>query len=136
MSSKPGPARTNRMLDSTGSGVPNNLLLFDNKGNAGRSKVIEFDPLTQTIDWTYGTDDDELLYSAMCGASERLPNGNTLITESFNGRALEVNPAGEIVWQFVSPHRTGAENELVAVLTEMTRLPLSFSIDWADPVLE
>jgi len=34
---------------------------------------------------------------------QRLPNGNTLITEAASGRAFEVTPEKEIVWEFVSP---------------------------------
>src|SRR6059036_3002382 len=34
---------------------------------------------------------------------QRLPNGNTLITESSFGRLFEVTREGEIVWEYVSP---------------------------------
>ena len=108
-----------------------NMLLFDNMGNGGHSKAVEFEPFTQEIVWAYGTGPAEPLYSGTCGASVRLPNGNTLITESDNGRALEVTSENEIVWQFANPHRTGSEEELIAMLTEVTRLPLSFPVDWA-----
>ena len=42
-------------------------------------------------------------FSELCGTCQRLPNGNTLITESTRGRAFEVTPDKEIVWEFVSP---------------------------------
>jgi hypothetical protein len=64
--------------------------------------------------------------SATCGTRARLPNGNTLITESDNGRALEVNRGGEVVWEFYNPHRAGKDSELVATLFEMIRLERSF----------
>jgi hypothetical protein len=32
--------------------------------------------------------------------ADRLPNGNTLITDSLNHRVLEVTPEGEIVWEY------------------------------------
>ena len=32
--------------------------------------------------------------------ADRLPNGNTLITDSLNHRVVEVNPQGEVVWEF------------------------------------
>ncbi|WP_115865017.1 arylsulfotransferase family protein [Halorussus litoreus] len=35
--------------------------------------------------------------------ADRLPNGNTLITDSNNQRVLEVTPEGEIVWEFYAP---------------------------------
>src|SRR5262249_44053306 len=34
----------------------------------------------------------------------RLPNGNTFIDEGMNGRFFQVTPAGEIVWEYVSPY--------------------------------
>ncbi|MFC7078801.1 aryl-sulfate sulfotransferase [Halorussus caseinilyticus] len=35
--------------------------------------------------------------------ADRLPNGNTLIVDSNNHRVVEVNPQGEIVWEFYAP---------------------------------
>src|SRR5262245_65643091 len=37
------------------------------------------------------------------GCAQRLPNGNTLITESSFGRFFEVTKEGEIVWEYVNP---------------------------------
>jgi hypothetical protein len=53
-------------------------------------------------------------------------NGNTLITESENGRAIEVTRGGRVVWEFNSPHRAGPRSELVATLFEVLRLPPDF----------
>lgn len=106
------------------------LLLFDNLGNAGRSKVVEVEPLRQSVVWTYGVERHEPLFSGTCGAVARLPNGNTLITESNNGRVIEVTPDKQIVWEFVSPHRAGEHDELIATVLHMERLSLTFSPDW------
>jgi hypothetical protein len=114
--------------------LPNgNVLLFDNMGHgAGRkSKVVEFDPLTQELVWMYAGDEDEPFYTQMCGAVQRLPNGNTLVTESDYGRAFELTLGGEIVWEYVNPERAGSRNQLIATLFEVIRLPPSFPIDWA-----
>lgn len=35
--------------------------------------------------------------------ADRLPNGNTLITDTLNHRVVEVTPAGEVVWEFYAP---------------------------------
>lgn len=32
--------------------------------------------------------------------ADRLPNGNTLVTDSLNHRVIEVTPSGEIVWEY------------------------------------
>ena len=36
---------------------------------------------------------------------QRLPNGNTLITEGSDGRVFEVTPDHKIVWEFISPYK-------------------------------
>jgi hypothetical protein len=115
--------------------LPNgNVLLFDNMGHgAGRkSKVLEFDPLTQQPVWMYAGDAARPFYTQMCGAAQRLPNGNTLITESDYGRAFEVSLDGDIVWEYVNPERAGERDQLIATIFEMIRLPSSFPIGWAD----
>lgn len=35
--------------------------------------------------------------------ADRLPNGNTLITDRFGHRVLEVTPTGRVVWEFYAP---------------------------------
>lgn len=111
------------------------LLVFNNEdegpGATERcSSVVEFDPFTQETLWSYRGSAETSLYSETCGSCQRLPNGNTLVTESDNGRALEVSRDGTIVWEFVSPYRAGGEGELIATLLEAVRLPLSFGSDW------
>lgn len=32
--------------------------------------------------------------------ADRLPNGNTLVTDTLNHRVLEITPTGEVVWEF------------------------------------
>jgi hypothetical protein len=102
-----------------------NILLFDNGGAAGYgapnptapegidnakrdfSRVLEFDPVTLEIKWQYpapgfGTN---RLYSAFISSAQRLPNGNTLITEGNGGRIIEVTEEHEIVWEYISPYK-------------------------------
>jgi hypothetical protein len=111
--------------------LPNgNLLLFDNMGIRNHSRILELDPIEGGIVWQYVGSDQSPFYSASCGIAEVLPNGNTLITESDNGRAFEVTREGEIVWEFLSPHRAGNAGEFVATLPEVIRLPKSFPLSW------
>lgn len=103
------------------------LLLFDNRGPGGeRSRVIEIDPRTLAVRWQFGGTPEVDFFSKTLGSCQRLPNGNTLITESENGRALEVTREGRIVWELNNPHRAGERKELVAVLFEVLRLPEGF----------
>jgi hypothetical protein len=107
-----------------------NVLIFDNQGRPLQSAVFELDPLGDAIRWQYRGSRDEPFYSRTCGTAERLPNGNTLITESDNGRAFEVTPEREIVWEFHNPHRAGDADEYVATLFELVRLPPDFPTAW------
>jgi len=109
-----------------------NMLLFDNYASDQRSSVIEFDPLTQQVVWEYPEDPAVAFFSATCGSNQRLANGDTLITETDRGRALEVDADGNIVWEFLNPHRAGDNDELIASLFEVVRLPAGQPLDWLD----
>ncbi|NIR50927.1 hypothetical protein GWO43_20100 [candidate division KSB1 bacterium] len=105
------------------------ILVFDNRGNDGKSQALEFDPLTQEIVWSYRGDPPEAFYSREAGTIQRLPNGNTLITESENGRGFEVTKEAEIVWEFFNPYRAGENNELIAALYDVVRFEQD-QLDW------
>lgn len=114
----------------TGAGT---ILLFDNKGRDGRSRVLEVDPGTEEVVWSYDGDSDGGLYSPICGSNQRLANGNTLIVESTAGRALEVTPDKRIVWDFRTPHRVSLEGEeLVAMLGDLVRVDAALVEGWLD----
>lgn len=89
--------------------LPNgNLLMLDNglhrNGQAagGYSRAIEiaFDPEEKyaEIVWEYREKPD--FYTYAMGDADRLPNGNTLITDAVNGRIVEVTPDKEKVWEY------------------------------------
>jgi hypothetical protein len=94
------------------------------------SRVVELDPFTREVVWEYTGEPDFPFYSFVLGRADRLPNGNTLITESVAGRAFEVTRDGEIVWEFINPNTTGENHELIATLLEMTRVPVDFPLSW------
>jgi hypothetical protein len=106
------------------------ILLFDNLGNHGRSRVLEVDPFTQEIAWSYADGPRHSLYSHTCGANQRLDDGNTLIIESDNGRAIEVTPDGLIAWEFRNPRRAGSRGELIAAILDMVALPTGYAPAW------
>lgn len=106
-----------------------NILVFDNGGSAGygapnpgaptgnsnalrdHSRVLEFDPITLEVVWQYTAREagfepmDRYKFSShYISSAQRLPNGNTLITEGADGRLFEVTPGHEIVWEYISPY--------------------------------
>lgn len=84
-----------------------NIIIFDNgKHVRDYSRVIELDPAKKEIVWEYIADPPQSFFTAESGGAQRLPNGNTLITESNNGRAFEVTQEGEIVWEWYHPSIT------------------------------
>ncbi|MCB0707544.1 MAG: aryl-sulfate sulfotransferase [Saprospiraceae bacterium] len=54
-------------------------------------------------EWSYTADPVESLYSGFVSGAQRLSNGNTLICSGANGHFLEINQAGETVWEYINP---------------------------------
>ena len=83
-----------------------NILVFDNGRELDRNSSIalEINPQTKQTVWKF--EDGENFYSHAAGSLQRLPNGNTLISEDVPGRIFEVTFAGEIVWEYQSSVRT------------------------------
>jgi len=108
-----------------------NMLVFDNLGKKGRSQILEFDPATMDVVWSYEDSEEHAFFTETCGTVQRLENGNTLITESDPGRAFEITPEGETVWEFHNPNRAGENDEFVATLFEVERLEPDLDISWA-----
>ncbi|MHA6482412.1 aryl-sulfate sulfotransferase [Paenibacillus sp. strain BS8-2] len=108
-----------------------NLLVFDNGGWGGyglpnpaspygqknairdHSRILEINPVTLEIEWQYTAVeagfmarlDSYRFYSPFISSAQRLPNGNTLITEGSDGRIFEVTAQHELVWEYVSPYK-------------------------------
>jgi len=113
--------------------LPNGrMLVFDNKAGTEVSEVMELDPFSQTVAWSYRGTPERPFYSETCGSNQRLPNGNTLITESDNGRAFEVTPERTIVWEYINPNHAGPDGEYIATLFEVVRLPSEKRPDWME----
>jgi len=81
------------------------ILLFDNGIARGWSRALEMDPLTGAVVWEYKAPNPRDLFSVSRGAAHRLPNGNTLVTNSDHGTAFEVTRSGEVVWRYNYPGR-------------------------------
>ncbi|WP_323677478.1 aryl-sulfate sulfotransferase [Halorubellus sp. PRR65] len=57
-------------------------------------RIVEVNASTQSVVWSY---DDGLLWPR---DADRLPNGNTLVTNSLRYEVEEVTPDGEVVWRY------------------------------------
>lgn len=115
-----------------------NFILFDNRGHfgaGGKTRIIEIDPGTGELIWSYAGNQEHPLQSLIRGSQERLPNGDTLITESDGGRLLEVTPDGQIVWEFINPIRGGKDNKYIPVVSWAQRLlPDAFTAKFRDQI--
>ncbi len=101
------------------------LLVFDNRGNLGGrtpTRIIEVNPASGGVVWSYDGPDERPLESLIRGSQQRLANGNTLITESSGGRLLEVSRDGELIWEYHNPVRGGPAGKQVPVLTWAERI--------------
>ncbi|MEH7547847.1 MULTISPECIES: aryl-sulfate sulfotransferase [Bacillaceae] len=116
-----------------------NLLVFDNGGWGGyglpnpaspygsknavrdHSRILEINPVTLEIEWQYTPTeagfqaplDSYRFYSPYISSAQRLPNGNTLITEGADGRIFEVTREHELVWEYISPYKNGRNSNMV-----------------------
>ena len=98
-----------------------NILIYDNGVNREYTRVIELDPIKKEIVWEYKAYPPKSFFSMGQGYAQRLPNGNTLITESNKGRAFEITKEGEIVWEWFNPKiDNGGKRE---VIYRMIRYP-------------
>lgn len=86
------------------------ILVFDNgesgidiKNSREYSRVLEVDPRTDEVVWEYVAEPPSKFYSSSRGSSQRLPNGNTLVTDSNTGRLFEITREGECVWEWKNP---------------------------------
>lgn len=113
-----------------------NILIFDNGGWAGygypsqnskfglrssirdHSRVLEIDPCSLEVVWECSAaklgykpvHQAYRFYSALVSSCQRLPNGNTLITEGLGNRIFEVTRENEIVWEYIVPYTRTSEH--------------------------
>ncbi|MEM9383357.1 MAG: arylsulfotransferase family protein, partial [Planctomycetota bacterium] len=103
------------------------VLVFDNGYHRGWSRAVELDPRTGEVIWEYRGTPDRPLFSRVRGYVERLPNGNSLVTESQRGRVLEVTDAGEVVWEHWNPElretAVGLSRRRIYRMTALPRAP-------------
>ncbi|MGW6022863.1 aryl-sulfate sulfotransferase [Streptomyces sp. NPDC055099] len=102
--------------------LPNgNFLVFDNgvfrpHWDVPFSRVVEIERAGGKVVWEYHDPARESFFAPFMGSAQRLPNGNTLITDSPAGRLFEVTADGYLCWEYVVPFFGGYEEEEVRKL--------------------
>lgn len=94
------------------------ISVFDNRNAVFGSRIAHIDAPTREAHTVYQGTEDSPFFSKYGGKHQWLSNGNLLISSSEEGRVFEVDPEGEIVWQYVNY----VDDECVGVLTEAMRL--------------
>jgi Arylsulfotransferase (ASST)/Secretion system C-terminal sorting domain len=105
-------------VDSALSGA-GNLMVFNNGIGRNYTSVDQFAPPVDSLgfyyrangtafgptslSWTYTATPNTSFYCATIGGGQRLPNGNTLISNGLVGSFFEVTSTGQIVWRYVNP---------------------------------
>jgi hypothetical protein len=121
-----------------------NVLVFDNGGSSGygfdtpiasggygglaraTSRVLEIDPVKMETVWSYTAAG---FFSTNISGAQRLPNGNTLITEGAGARVFEVTTQRRIVWEYMSANAAGAPSNVYRAY----RLPYDWIPQLAKP---
>ena len=129
-----------------------NIIVFNNGGGRPDGRYSSIDEIIPPVDengfyeynpgtaygpkeqiWTYTMPNPKDMYSMICGSSQRLPNGNTLICSASQGMFLEVTYDKEIVWRYdnyyplLSPQKS--VSEALRYPTDYPGIPKVKSID-------
>ncbi|MEO9482148.1 MAG: aryl-sulfate sulfotransferase [Ekhidna sp.] len=72
--------------------------------NDGFAKMSDSPFAPSNVDWSLTAEVKEDLYSRIVSGVQVLPTGNFFITEGINGRLIEMDSTGTILWEYQSPH--------------------------------
>jgi len=107
--------------------LPNgHIMVFDNAGGdpaCGASRILEIDPATQAIVWSYDGCTGPRFDSNIRGIQQQLANGNLLVTEATGGRVFEITREGQIVWEYVNGLGEIDGQRRVGLVTHAERFP-------------
>lgn len=105
------------------------ITVYDN-GNAAnesselKSRIVQVDLSTGEARTVFEGSGELPFYSEKLGKHQWLKNGNLLITASQQGRALEIDPRGRLVWWYENKLSKGLSGYLI----EVQRLPESYAL--------
>lgn len=98
-------------------------------GAYGGSRILRIDPATRGVEVIYQSGAHSSFYTPYRGKHQVLENGNILIAETDAGRAMEVDPQGRVVWQFVNAW----DETRVAWMMDAIRYPDHYADFAAEP---
>jgi hypothetical protein len=86
----------------------------DSNGNYSLVPGTAYEPKDQV--WMYTADPPGDFFAMNLSGAQRLPDGNTLITDGPHGIFFEVTPAGDIVWEYINPFPNPIQNRTFKAL--------------------
>ncbi|WP_420587426.1 arylsulfotransferase family protein [Ruegeria sp.] len=113
------------LFDNRSGGKPDAAYGF--RGNRGGSRILRIDPVSRDVTTVFDGSGEEAFYSLYRGKHQILENGNILLAETDRGRAFEVTPDGNVVWEVIN----GYDDEAVFWMMDALRYPLSYG-DFVD----
>ena len=105
------------------------ISIFDNLGGGtsdmieSQSRILLIDPLTKKVETIYNKEGEKDLYSCNRGNHQFLQNGNLLINESNRGHLIELDPKGEVVWEYYEKW----DDKNVSIISLAERYPLEYA---------
>jgi hypothetical protein len=119
-------------IDGNTISVYDNNNQFSKNDNNAFSQIVRISVPDNTVTPLFKGNEKIPFYSKILGKQQQLANGNLLITDSRNGKAIEVNSNNELVWEFINV----IDKNTAAVIQEVERLPIemdkSFFGLWKD----
>ena len=144
------------------SGYPGegNILVFNNGGGRPGPDYSSVEEIVTPIDsnnnyylepgeayepdsqnWIYTANPPTSFFAGGLSGAQRLSDGNTLICNGEKGKIFEVNPTGEIIWQYTNPYPNPLTNSIFKVVyvpleeppePENPDLYCTGSLSWSD----
>jgi hypothetical protein len=102
------------------------IMVYDNRltgetPRLGMSRLLEIDPLSRQIVWSFTGNDEQQFYAKARGEHQELPNGNILFVDPYGGRLIEIAPraGNRTVWEWVNLVAPG----FMGLVTNAHRVP-------------
>ena len=102
------------------------ISVFDNNNASEperKSKITVVSATDKSYKTIFEGNKNNPFFTRVMGKHQWQPNGNLLITESMSGRGLEIDPQGNLVWEYINYVDRG----IVGIVGEVQRLPPEYT---------